>query len=180
MTMLHRTTNPAMPGSSSTTRCGLSHTRGFLCYRSLLVAQGSSIFVLAHILQVYDISKFASFHPGGAKLLADKAGQDVTTEFHSLHSKLVLTKYARLVIGSVPQGRGQKRSQEEVYGDGVPFGDPLWYHSSFKSPYYNASHIAFRNKCRIFVETNMMPFAADWDKKGGFVSALDLQPSLAS
>jgi cytochrome b involved in lipid metabolism len=46
---------------------------------------------------VYDITKFASMHPGGEKLLLDFAGKDVTEEFYSYHRQEVLTKYKRLI-----------------------------------------------------------------------------------
>lgn len=37
------------------------------------------------------------------------------------------------------------------FGDGIPFADPAWYQGQ-ASPYYGASHVAFRKRCRDFCE----------------------------
>ncbi|EEB91892.1 hypothetical protein MPER_09677 [Moniliophthora perniciosa FA553] len=54
---------------------------------------------------VYDLSKFASLHPGGIAALIDEqvAGQDATEAFFSLHRYEVLKRpqYSRLKIGAV-------------------------------------------------------------------------------
>jgi alkylation response protein AidB-like acyl-CoA dehydrogenase len=51
------------------------------------------------------------------------------------------------------------------FGDGVPYGDPLWYSDGSYSPYYNDSHRAFRAKCRDFVENEVTPFVDEWEAK---------------
>lgn len=38
-----------------------------------------------------------------------------------------------------------------------------WYRS-WNSPYYNASHQAFRTKVREFTEKEIMPFCHEWDE----------------
>ena len=52
---------------------------------------------------VYDLSKFADLHPGGANVLRDQlvAGKDSTEAFFGLHRSDVLKKYQRLIIGTV-------------------------------------------------------------------------------
>jgi len=35
----------------------------------------------------------------------------------------------------------------EIYGEGVPYGDPAWY-AGFATPYYNDSHRRFRTALR--------------------------------
>lgn len=52
-----------------------------------------------------------------------------------------------------------------TFGDGTPYGDPSWYAGSFFSPYYKQTHCEFREKCRDFVETHVMPYVADWEKE---------------
>ena len=54
----------------------------------------------------------------------------------------------------------------QYFGEGVPFGDPYWY-QGFASPYYNASHIAYRAKCRKFVEDEILPYADEWSRGDG-------------
>ena len=49
------------------------------------------------------------------------------------------------------------------FGDLVPYGDPNWYRD-YKSPYYNASHYAWRLKVREFVDEHVMPFCHEWDE----------------
>lgn len=52
---------------------------------------------------VYDLSKFAALHPGGANVLleASVAGKDGTEVFFGLHRSSVLEKYQRLIVGTV-------------------------------------------------------------------------------
>ena len=40
---------------------------------------------------------------------------------------------------------------------------PSWY-NGFNSPYYTASHAAFREKVRAFVEREIAPNAHEWDE----------------
>ena len=51
------------------------------------------------------------------------------------------------------------------FGEGIPFGDPLWY-QGWHSPYYNESHHAFRAAVREFVEKNLAPYVHEWDERG--------------
>ena len=44
------------------------------------------------------------------------------------------------------------------FGNQVPFCEPAWYQNQH-SPYYNAGHVAFRAKCRAFVEKEIKPNA---------------------
>lgn len=49
---------------------------------------------------VYNVSTFASMHPGGEQILNDLAGQDVSETFYGLHRQEVLDKYRpRLLVG---------------------------------------------------------------------------------
>ena len=49
---------------------------------------------------VYDVTKFAVGHPGGAAVLKMIAGQDATEQFYALHNKSVIEKYHdKLCIG---------------------------------------------------------------------------------
>ena len=49
------------------------------------------------------------------------------------------------------------------FGDKDPFCEPYWY-QGFHSPYYRASHVEFRAKCRKFVEEELIPHVDDWVK----------------
>jgi len=52
---------------------------------------------------VYDLTKFADLHPGGAGVLLDAqvAGKDSTKSFFGLHRSEILQRYERLKIGSI-------------------------------------------------------------------------------
>ncbi|KAK0384986.1 hypothetical protein NLU13_7464 [Sarocladium strictum] len=53
---------------------------------------------------VYDVTKFADEHPGGAKILKRFAGKNATKPFWKYHSEHVLEKYGgKLKIGSVKE-----------------------------------------------------------------------------
>ena len=51
----------------------------------------------------------------------------------------------------------------ERYGSTVPFAEPPWYQGSV-SAHYNASHAAFRDKVRQFVDVEVAPFVDDWEE----------------
>jgi len=51
-----------------------------------------------------------------------------------------------------------------LFGEQVPFGDPLWYQGGH-SPYITTSHIEWRAKCREFVEAEIMPHVDEWEEQ---------------
>lgn len=53
----------------------------------------------------------------------------------------------------------------EVFGDGLPFGDPSWY-QAYNSPYYNETHKELRKMLRDYVEEHIMPNVHQWDEEG--------------
>jgi alkylation response protein AidB-like acyl-CoA dehydrogenase len=50
-----------------------------------------------------------------------------------------------------------------IFGDQIPFGDPVWYQDWF-SPYYNDSHRRFRAAMREWVEREIIPYCHEWDE----------------
>lgn len=51
------------------------------------------------------------------------------------------------------------------FGNQIPFCEPSWYQGQF-SPYYTASHVEYRAKCRKFVEEEIKPNLEKWIKTG--------------
>ena len=49
---------------------------------------------------------------------------------------------------------GGAAAESAEFWDGVPFGDPTWYRG-WRSPYFNDSHRAYREKVREFVENEV-------------------------
>jgi len=56
-------------------------------------------------------------------------------------------------------GTGEKNE----FGEQVPWGDPSWYRG-WNSPFYSASHVAYRAKVREFVEAEIEPYCNEWDE----------------
>ena len=121
--------------------------------------------------KVYDLTDFVDAHPGGATVLEQAAGQDVTADFFNLHRLEVLQKYEKsLCIGTVA---GQK--PQIIYpkpGDlsTVPYGEPTWLSPHFKSPYYNDSHRRLQRAMRVWVETVLTPEAQEKEQSGKYIS----------
>ena len=115
---------------------------------------------------VYDLSKFAKFHPGGESLLYGDgvAGNDATDTFHALHRSEVLKKYSRFAIGTLVE-RTKAVTKKREYSPVVPYGEALGYWRKH-SPYYRESHSRFRSAIRSFIEEHVMPTAAKDDEKG--------------
>lgn len=53
------------------------------------------------------------------------------------------------------------------FGDQIPNGDPSWY-QGLDSPYYNASHRAWRAKLRAFIDDEVIPNVSAWEKSGDY------------
>ncbi|GAA6009520.1 uncharacterized protein JCM10292_002607 [Rhodotorula paludigena] len=112
---------------------------------------------------VYDLSRFADLHPGGAGVLVapDIAGTDCTAAFFSLHRSDVLAKYARLKIGHLDVGPADDQQQPPylVPAPGAlspaPHAEPDWLVPAFRSPYYSPSHHALQQAMRHFFDSEV-------------------------
>ncbi|KAI5476997.1 hypothetical protein MNV49_006955 [Pseudohyphozyma bogoriensis] len=104
---------------------------------------------------VYDLSRFADAHPGGSSVLFQQgvAGKDASESFFSLHRSEVLTKYARLKIGTLDTSAARPYLLP-VAGElsPVPFAEPAWLSGKYHSPYLKDSHKALQKEMRKFFD----------------------------
>lgn len=64
------------------------------------------------------------------------------------------------------------KNSKEKFGCPLPHTEPAWYHGAH-SPYYGASHIAWREKLRAFVEDEVKPHVDEWiESPEGYPKAL--------
>jgi len=124
--------------------------------------------------RVYDVSKFANLHPGGAAvLLVDTiAGKDATEAFFGLHRQEVLYRpqYARLQVGTI---RGQQPLIKPLAADEnsqVPYAEPSWLRAGFSSPYHNETHRQFQKVMRKLVNEVILPDAIRCEETGKRIS----------
>mmetsp|Transcript_70390 Transcript_70390/g.147380 ORF Transcript_70390/g.147380 Transcript_70390/m.147380 type:complete len:520 (+) Transcript_70390:1-1560(+) len=98
---------------------------------------------------VYDVSSFAKFHPGGRKTLLDLGGLDVTDEFWGLHRHEVLDRYARLKKGRVSGAPPARPSAREMAAQisKVPYAEDSVL-QGFTMPFMKESHIELRKAMR--------------------------------
>jgi len=101
---------------------------------------------------VYDVSTFAKFHPGGKQTLLELGGKDVTDDFWGLHRHEVLDKYQRLKKGRVTDAPPPRPSalEESKKLSKVPFAEPAVF-QGLPLPYFNKSHFALRKAMREFM-----------------------------
>ncbi|KAJ3189678.1 hypothetical protein HK101_008764 [Irineochytrium annulatum] len=124
--------------------------------------------------KVYNITPFLDAHPGGKRILLTVLGKDATKEFKRHHnSAAVFGKYDKKMVVGLVKGQEDALVDEEVkwpkenkeFGDMVAFGDPAWY-QGWKSPYYNDTHARLRSWIRKIVDTELIPFAEQWEAEG--------------
>ncbi|KDQ65086.1 hypothetical protein JAAARDRAFT_247631 [Jaapia argillacea MUCL 33604] len=124
--------------------------------------------------KVYDVSRFADLHPGGAAVLLAKgvAGKDATEAFFGLHRHEVLLRpqYARLQVGVI---QGQTELIKPLAaGDNskVPYAEPTWLAAGFHSPYYTDNHKQFQKAMRKFFDEVVKPDALKCEDNGKRIS----------
>ena len=61
-------------------------------------------------------------------------------------------------------GGGAKPKSDKLFGELVPYGDPSWY-QGWHTPYYKPHHHKFRAALREFMDTELAPYAHDWDEQ---------------
>ncbi|KAI0289503.1 acyl-CoA dehydrogenase [Russula brevipes] len=124
--------------------------------------------------RVYDVSKFANLHPGGAAvLLVDSiAGKDATEAFFGLHRQEVLYRpqYARLQIGTIEGKEPQITPLAVDAISQVPYAEPSWLTPGFSSPYHKESHRRFQKAMRKFVNEVVLPDAIACEESGKRIS----------
>ncbi|KIO34369.1 hypothetical protein M407DRAFT_218567 [Tulasnella calospora MUT 4182] len=124
--------------------------------------------------KVYDLSRFASLHPGGLAVLLDEnvAGQDATDVFYQLHRHEVLLKpgYARLQVGVVEGEEPEVKAQQVGEISKVPYAEPTWLTPGFSSPYYKESHKALQKAMRKFTDEIVFPDAQAREEDGKRIS----------
>ncbi|KAJ7727923.1 acyl-CoA dehydrogenase/oxidase [Mycena metata] len=120
--------------------------------------------------KVYNLSKFADLHPGGANVLfADGvAGKDATQAFFGLHRLEVLHRpqYARLQIGTIQGEESVIKAPAPGEVSQVPYAEPTWLASGFQSPYYTAGHRKFQKAVRTFFMDVVQPAAIQCEENG--------------
>lgn len=117
---------------------------------------------------VYDVSKFAKLHPGGAKVLEELGGRDVTSEFFELHRTDVLKKYTKLVIGRLDTASKEAERAKGI--SAVPFAEIPSF-QGMNSPFYNDSHRRCLLAARKFVQEELVPIAMESDINGDYPEA---------
>jgi alkylation response protein AidB-like acyl-CoA dehydrogenase/predicted heme/steroid binding protein len=112
---------------------------------------------------VYDVSKFIKYHPGGAALLAAHAGTEATEAFFDMHKTEVLRRYQRLRIGRLESAKPDRNRAVDQYAPGtlskVPYAEPA-HLQGWKSPVQTEKHKNFRIALRTWYDNNIRDMAA--------------------
>lgn len=120
--------------------------------------------------KVYDLTDFVDAHPGGEAVLQQVAGKDATRDFYNLHRHEVLTKYKRLVVGTIKGEKPEVVTPKPGDLSEVPYAEPMWLSKPFRSPYYNESHKRLQKAIRVWVDEELVPEAQECETTGRFVS----------
>ncbi|KAH0839550.1 acyl-CoA dehydrogenase/oxidase [Lanmaoa asiatica] len=124
--------------------------------------------------KVYDLTRFANLHPGGANVLyaPGVAGKDATDVFFGIHRHEVLlrTQYARLQIGTISGQAERIKAPAPGALSLVPYAEPTWLSPGFHSPYYNDGHRRFHKAVRVFFVEEVYPEAMRCEENGKRIS----------
>lgn len=121
--------------------------------------------------RVYDLTDFLDAHPGGSVVLSQVAGKDATAEFYNLHRQEVLDKYQEdLCVGTVAGETPEIQKSEPGSISEVPYAEPMWLRSQFKSPYYKESHRKLQKAVREFTDRYITPEAQEKERDGTYIS----------
>jgi alkylation response protein AidB-like acyl-CoA dehydrogenase len=119
--------------------------------------------------KVYDLTRFASFHPGGKAFIDRVAGQDATEKFYAFHRQDILKGLAAKYLIGVVSDPPSKRHANVVLAPGelsqVPYAEPSAF-QGLPSPFYDESHFRFRAALRRFFDEEVMPDAVSLDARG--------------
>ncbi|KAJ7666519.1 peroxisomal acyl-CoA-dehydrogenase [Mycena rosella] len=120
--------------------------------------------------KVYNLSKFADLHPGGASVLFAEsiAGKDATQTFFGLHRLEVLHRpqYARLQIGTIAGEESVIKPPTPGEVSRVPYAEGTWLVPGFQTPYYTDRHRKFQTVVRAFCMEFIQPDAIKCEENG--------------
>lgn len=128
--------------------------------------------------EVFNMTSFQDFHPGGKSALQKAAGKDATQAFNLFHGAQVMPKYHdKFKVGEIASAKqelealAQKREfvrsalldVDLAFGDQIPYGDPAFYQrQAAHSPYYRETHRKFRKEVREFVDQEIIATMHAW------------------
>ena len=119
--------------------------------------------------KVYDVTKFAMFHPGGRAFIDKVAGSDATKQFYAFHRQDVLRSHgSKYLIGTLADAPS-KRDATVALAPGELSAVPYAESGAFQglpSPYYDDSHRRFRRDLRHFFDEKVVPDAVANDAAG--------------
>lgn len=114
---------------------------------------------------VYDLTKFAAFHPGGASFIVAAAGQDASEAFYALHRAEILEKTAKKYRIGTLEGATARAGGHAGALSAVPYAEPSAFQGA-PSPYYDESHVRFRHAVRAFYDEHVRPDMVQKDIAG--------------
>eukprot|EP00931_Biecheleriopsis_adriatica_P067488 TRINITY_DN41622_c0_g1_i1.p1 TRINITY_DN41622_c0_g1~~TRINITY_DN41622_c0_g1_i1.p1 ORF type:complete len:545 (-),score=98.88 TRINITY_DN41622_c0_g1_i1:102-1640(-) len=104
--------------------------------------------------EVFDVTDFLKFHPGGKQILLQACGTDASDQFNLYHHDGVLRKFReKLKVGEV---LNWEKTQVAV-----PFAQPIHF-SRFTSPYYKETHYKFAKRVQRFMQEDLLPSMDQW------------------
>ena len=114
---------------------------------------------------VYDVTKFASVHPGGKHVLGNYLGKDGTEIFNYFHRETLLGKYEKLKVGRlVLDSEGKTQYSEKPKS--IPYGEP-YFLQQWYSPYHTEEHFRLKDALRKFIEKELEPHYESWEDQTG-------------
>lgn len=102
--------------------------------KQLTEEEGRILIVIKH--RVYDVGRWASYHPGGVRPLYHSAGKDMTDQFMQMHTLTAHRKLKNFLVATIDQKDQDKRAAQALQRDWDEFTQSILEEGLYESNYY--------------------------------------------
>lgn len=133
--------------------------------KRLVEEEGRVLIVIKN--RVYDIGRWARYHPGGIRALYHSAGKDVTDQFIQMHTLAAHRKLKNFIVAVIDQKDRDKRAAQALQRDWDNFTQSILKEGIYESNYYYfvgefVRSILFLGACLLLSRSDVVRGESTW------------------